>query len=533
VAEGEWDAGSKYVSGCLDGTREDLLTDMFGWYDNPNSPSFYWLTGTPGTGKTAVMCTACERFSQRNVLGASFFISRYMESCRKMESVITTMAYRLSFTFPQLRPHISSALEDETLLGPVPQRQLRKLIIHPIRRIADSLTSPILLVIDALDECEGDSIETVSNMLDLLISEITKFPTPIKVILTSRREDYLRGILILNATKIQAREIESFIPVTGIEIYIKSRMLLLEKVFRIIRGWTPEAVWPSDDDIRAVKTMSGQLFLSAVTVLRILESQSIIDDPDPDPRRTLRMLKESMAESSMSGPARDMRMSKGRDSVVLDAWYLEVLKLAARCHPTLKGRNNIRLLLAFIVLAFNHLSKAEIDSLLKIKSGDYFPVLHAIVEVPDDGKPIRTLHASFYDFMTDPLRCTDSDLQFINPQQYHATLAKACLRKIATLSRNILKVSSAYQTNQDLEESITENFSGDIRYAVKYWIMHIEGCSPEGTLEDEEVIKSVSEFARSGILHWIEALSYLIHLRQGRDAVERLKKLIAVRFDPT
>jgi hypothetical protein len=518
VSVAEWNAGNDWISGCLEGTREDLLIDLIRWYQNPDAPSFYWLTGGPGTGKSAVSVTACEKFSELQVLIASFFISRDRESCNKMDRVFTTIAHRLSLLSPQLESRIYEALRDTTLLGSVPQKQLRELVIAPIRQASDSFASPILLVIDALDECEGDNKERVSKLVDVLIAEVTQPMTRIKVLLTSRREDHLLRILNREATKVQSRDIEDFIPITDIELYVKTKMLSLEKEFRV--RWTPGCEWPADAHFQAVIAMCGSLFLSAFTILRILESQSMIKDVEPDPRRTLKTLMEDTQP-----------VGAQVTTVNLDELYLEILKLAARCHPTSRARTQLRLLLALVVLAVDRLSVEEINSLLKFDSRVYFPVLRAVLEVPEGEGPVRTLHASFHDFIIDPHRCTNADVQFIDPTHYHATLAGACLEELRNLKRNALHISSPSQTNKDISgHSISQAFNKEMCYAVKSWAMHVAACASEGVIQDEELIVKVTQFAYSGLLHWIEALSYLDHLAQARMAVEKVVKLLMVCF---
>ena len=98
-------------SGCLEGTREELLTQIMSWVDDQDAPRFCWLSGLAGTGKTTIAHSVCERLSLKKCLGASFFFSRYRNDRSTALLAIPTIVYQLALARPALLDSVCQALE--------------------------------------------------------------------------------------------------------------------------------------------------------------------------------------------------------------------------------------------------------------------------------------------------------------------------------------------------------------------------------------------------------------------------------------
>jgi hypothetical protein len=504
IVQAEWESGN-VPKRCLEGTREDLVADADKWFNDPDAPSVYWLLGTSGAGKSAFAHTFCYRCKQKMNFGASFFFSRE-EGCKTVDGLLLTLAHRLCFSFPALKAPISEALRDTSILKSVPERQLRSLILDPVREIFSSKPPPILLVIDALDRCEGkrgdNSTIHIQNLVTLLIAEAA---TCFKILFTSRSDDHLQGIRSRWSASIETRNLEDFAQVTEIQKYVQSKMNEYEKQFRGQCGWTPNAIWPSDDDIQAVVNMAGSLFLSATTILLAL-----ISPEGADPRQKLRAWQ-----------------SAHNETLDLDALYLEIWESAARSHPDGAERDELRLLIAFLVLSFGPLPVKSIDKLLGVTSLTFFPTLRPVIEVRGNNGTLHTLHPSFHDFITDSGRCQSTHLQSISPQEYHAKLAKQCFKVLKELKRDFLGSGGPANINSMADSQV---FRDDLSYAVKYWEWHAAGSARDGVIDDLEVIKEINDFAQKRVLYWVEALSYLGCLAEGQQGLVKIVKVISVRI---
>jgi hypothetical protein len=502
--DADWAAGGGVASGCLKNTRLAVLKDILDWYlGGSSTPPIYWLKGDSGTGKSAIMFTSCQAFANKSVLGASFLFSRYKYSLIKIDSVFITLAYRLSFTFPQLRGHIAQALQDQTLSANLSlRRHLRELILVPICREIHSLTSPIVIVIDALDECVGTRGEnSIVQFIDVLASELESLDDlpPLKFLVTSRPHEHLLRAFAPTRVKrhtnmLFLRDIDPSVQEQDLRLFIKAQLQDLASQYEEVSSKL--GGWPSDKDVSDVLALSGGIFISAATILRMMKFK---EDASWDPRRVLDRIRRSTS------------------SFGLDEVYREVLRRAAQRHDTAEERSKLCLLLAFIVVSFDRLTAQDIDVLLDIQCQQFVPVLRSVIYAPIGGL-LRAEHASFHDFMIDSNRCFGTSLDHVDSTVYHLLFAKRCLRRLGALKRDLLDLekrkgqSPTEVKNADVVELI-DLIPRDLCYAVKYWSMHVASCS-HGSV-DEELLALLESFVKSHIFHWVEALSYLDYLSQG------------------
>jgi hypothetical protein len=158
-AEAAWNSRQRNSAiGCLEGTREALLETIYDWVKDtdPFGPRIFWLTGLAGTGKSSVAHTVAEYCHRGQLLGASFFFSRDQADRSDPRLVFSTIAHQLSTFHYSFKTLIAHALEADLDLGRANARtQLQKLITEPLQR-ASGVSSPVVVVMDALDECSQE-----------------------------------------------------------------------------------------------------------------------------------------------------------------------------------------------------------------------------------------------------------------------------------------------------------------------------------------------------------------------------------------
>lgn len=123
-------------SGCIEGTRTEILEDIYRWANKPDKP-IYWLKGSQGTGKSAITRTIAEKLDADGRLGASFVFSEKSENQRDLDCLFVTLAFQLAWKDVNFRNLL--------LCQPSPRHR-------PI--ISSLRNNPIstVFVIDALDE---------------------------------------------------------------------------------------------------------------------------------------------------------------------------------------------------------------------------------------------------------------------------------------------------------------------------------------------------------------------------------------------
>jgi hypothetical protein len=534
IGEAEWNAGVSEIRACLKGTRESVLKDIDDWLKSLETPPIYWLTGSAGTGKSCISYSVCKRYSEEGILGATFFFSRDQDTRSTVDHVFRTIAYRLCVDYPEtLQPHILKSLKrDLTLFDSLPERQFRELVVNSIRAVSASLPISILLVIDALDECQGRKGESaIAQLISLLVEQLADRTAHLKVFVTSRPENPLpvfsrRNVKMETLTElIHIFDVEASIPESDLKLYVTHQMTELAASYRK----PDEQTWPLSKDIRAVLMLAGNLFISAATVLRMLELAEA--GAEPDPRGTLQRLQNDLGLKEYRG-AQSIPVSGLLSNHVdhLDRLYREVLRVAVERHSTEDSRENIRRLLAFVVLSFHPLPGSDIGKLLGFIAKPLIPVLHPVLGSPSSEVPLRALHTSFHDFITNPRRCTVASIRYIDPRQSHFDLASACLLELKRLHRNLLELVQAESVPEISDEAVRHRISNARLYATRYWDMHISRCAINGNLQDEYLLMEIEAFANTNLMHWIEALGYLGFVTEGQISLENVIRVLPVSF---
>ncbi|KAG9090853.1 hypothetical protein FS749_000247, partial [Ceratobasidium sp. UAMH 11750] len=160
---------------CTNDTRVELLDELYGWACDDKSQRIYWLNGMAGTGKTTVAYSLCGRLQKSKKLAASFFCSRQLPECRRVKYIVPTISYQLSLFSLPFRYALSRALAANPEAHNQPLiDQFRQLILEPLDEIKESLPTDLIVVIDALDECEDD--EGVGRILNVLLSHAHDLP---------------------------------------------------------------------------------------------------------------------------------------------------------------------------------------------------------------------------------------------------------------------------------------------------------------------------------------------------------------------
>jgi hypothetical protein len=148
-------------SPCSEGTREQLIADIFAWFDNVDSSCehVFWLNGLAGTGKSAVARTFADRARKQGRLAATFFFSRNLAETRQPSAIIPTIAYQLALHLPSIRPLICAALDADRHVRDRDIVAQAETLLEPVSRTAIS-DGPFLVVLDALHDMEMSIVQS-------------------------------------------------------------------------------------------------------------------------------------------------------------------------------------------------------------------------------------------------------------------------------------------------------------------------------------------------------------------------------------
>lgn len=391
VMEALHDSGERFPEpACHPGTRTAVLKRLRSWSgDTSPETTVLWLHGSAGIGKSAIAQMFAGDQQQRGQLAASFFFRRGHEKRGTWKGLFATIAYQLATSFPAFDLPVQQAVEkDKLIVGRAMAIQFQKLILQPFLDFMKDTGSSTLenfpsIVLDGLDECADHKVQ--QEILQLFISAIRDHRLPLRLLLTSRAEPHIRGILeaedtlfICHHSVLQADQ-SAF---NDIRTYFRDEFTRIRLEYKD-RGVELGAVWPSKHTIEHLVAKSSAIFVYATTVIRF------IDDEYSHPIDRLEAL---------------LRLDPA-STAPLDDLYAEILSVMSQDTRALR--------ILHTVWQGKRMTPKEIDMLWILRPGTCrlaLRGLHSLVYVPPpdteflEWTGVDVLHASFRDYLCDERR---------------------------------------------------------------------------------------------------------------------------------
>ena len=500
------------------------------WIGDPSRTSrVLWFNGPAGAGKTAIAQTLCKRCDEKRWLAGSFFFSHMAPLARNDPShLFPTISYQLSLAIPAVGEVIYEVVaKDPSLVSKALKVQLQKLIVEPMQLVLDLPNQPVVIIIDGLDECEGEGMQAhIIRLLGSVLQHPIGGLSRVCFIVTSRPEPWIHNEFDLESLSLITRpvflgqtaeannDIRTFFRAGFTEIHNSTR--------HRSTMWNVKKPWPSYrvlDDL--IEKASGQ-FIYPATVLKF------VDDPNYRPTDLLNLI--TSIPTIVSSP------STPKPLVALDLLYSQILSTACNKQRTLdilgalmamqdalmsmQGETKVHLpswtlqdveWLQFI-RAFRLESLRIAEKLLGLQPGDgtlALRTIHSLVhvprralisEVPDgdlscleeiENSPHNELwfhHKSFIDYLVDPSRSSE---YYINMHQMHMRLAIACLDTMKAFSLQPTSRIACGMFSQYPSQFITLTLNAVTwGYAVFFWDDHFMGSgSPK-----PELLKALQSF---------------------------------------
>jgi len=479
-------------------TRMRILSETATWIKDPNSLQICWITGMAGTGKTSISKTVCEQASgdAEILLGGSFFCSRStgLAAQRDIRCVIPTLAQLLAFKSVEFRQALADAMESGVQYKEV-SAQVEQLLRTPLSTLKDSHI-PILFVIDALDECGGETIDgmlddtkchaIVTSMLEVLVSLTRCEPKlPVKFLVTSRPEAQIHDTFLSND---QLSQILRLHAVDAAEVNADISHYITETLNVKLSGKPKLRASITEGDVENLVQLCDGLFIIAATALAHVFGAGAA---------------AAVAKfQKLFNPLRNGL--NHRVAAPLDRMYEVILNEATRDDdPEATELPTLQRLLASLLSARMPLSVAALADLLDLKPynvGACLSRLHAVVHVPEDEDMpgLRTVHASFGDYLYSR---APSHVRIQQPLG-HDTLAHGCLEVMDRLLHfNVSQSLSSYKPNPPLQPG---SIALSLQYACMQWAYHIAALYDTGNINDK-----ISSIFRPNLLPWLEVMSLL------------------------
>jgi hypothetical protein len=347
-----------------------------------------------------------------------------------------------------------------------------------LRVLEEALSTPLIIVFDALDECEEDDRSKLLQSFIKFLSSCAAESAPFKLFFTSRPEKDVTPI-ITDSQVVEHTQSSLHLQSTpsnqdDITIYVKSK---LEELL-------------TKEEISQVVTRADGLFIWAATAADFIINAS-------DQSKIFHDLMESTLPDQP-----------------LDSLYTTILHDASKRIGQNEQPQFINVL-KLICQAREPLTTTSMDELLNLrsKSGDSISgrfVAH-LASVLSDGRnrqAVQALHPTFIEFL---LRWRWQGQIVITINNAELLLAQGCLdillsNKLKYDILDIVQPNAFVPMNNEIEnlkERIESRATSGLHYAAVYAVSHV-ASSPT-----REVVGKLRLFFKRKLLFWIEFMSYL------------------------
>ncbi|KAG9091479.1 hypothetical protein FRC06_000549, partial [Ceratobasidium sp. 370] len=461
---------------CIPGTRVGVIDKLVMWAQNSDDgPRLAWVHGLAGLGKSSVATSVCRRLDDQRALTCSFFCKRDNPELRDPRRVLTTIICGLALRWEAYRDAVVAVIrEDVELSSKHIQLLYDSLVTKPLQRLvgAKRLTSTLVIVVDALDEC--GEVATRKQLLASLLNMSQLIPS-LKIIATSRPDaDIQEFFRSADANRFTRCDLLEYDASDDIRIFVQDRLGGLEHT----------EDWPKDA-VERLSIHSSGLFIWARTACKF-----IIDGYDRRKR-----LNDVLASTKLTD---------------IDTLYTTTVKASIQDDAEDNMDYVLGCLGAVVVTsARTPLSIPNLVELLdgRIPRGVIERVVGSLssvlyVDQKLDGA-IRISHPSFVDYITTPSR---SKSLCVDVEQHNTILAECCFQVMASNLRfNICGLETSDLPNSDvlnLDARVRDAIHPHLSYSCLYWSSHVA----EARLNTLESALRRFLFGLE-LIYWLEALS--------------------------
>jgi hypothetical protein len=376
---------------CHPHTREAVLKRVKQWVDDPsNQAQILWIFGPAGAGKSAIAQSIADFCFQSDNLAASFFFSRNSAGRDNAMQFITTLAYQLSHSIPEMKAAVVKALEDDPLLlSRSLDAQAHGLIIGPLNnavlmsRSKKILKSrPRLVIVDGLDECGKPKDQRY--LLEVLSAIAKQMSYPLLFLVASRPEQAIRDAFNKEALRTLTTRLaldDAYEADSDIRIFLQSKFDEI-KQSHPAGGDLPEP-WPSWEELGWLVEKSSGQFIYASTVVKFVDSSHHLPQDRLD-------IVFGLAQPEIATPFAE-----------LDALYHQIFSSVVYIEKALE--------ILTVLMFFKDLPPRPslLDVFLSYKPGMtrmIFSDLHSVLRLPpaeEKEGEIKIMHASLSDFLLD------------------------------------------------------------------------------------------------------------------------------------
>ncbi|KAL7788140.1 hypothetical protein V8C43DRAFT_288371 [Trichoderma afarasin] len=491
----------------IEDTKGGLLLDAYiwiirnaaflQWLEDPNT-HLLWIKGDPGKGKTMLLCGVINEL-QTMKPGSDIYYFLCQATDIRLNNASAILRGLLHMMIVQ-QPSLISYIRDEydqsgksafeginswVILSRIFERMLRD----------GSLNEPIF-IIDALDECVTD----LTHLLDMMVRN-TQLSCPVKWLVSSRNEADIQEALAAAENKSTVSlELNAESVSTAIATYIRYKVQLLANK----KGYVQHT---RDRVERYLSDNASGTFLWVGLVCALLEK---VPRSDPLPKSAdfppgLDQLYERM-------------ISRVCDSSISDIGR-RVLAIATVAHRPLTKEE-----------LFPLINTGHHNEIIQPSEYDWEDMLgHCGSFLTMRSGTIYFVHQSAKDFLVKEgsQRLFPDGMEYFHREIFEVSIA--FMRSILRKDMYNL-VDPAFSIDNLSQHALRDDPLVPIKYGCVYWIDHFEQSITKVRKDTNGSSRSyelIHDFLKEKFIYWVEALSLLGGIFDGRVGMQRLEQLVA------
>jgi WD40 repeat protein len=442
---------------CDANTRTAILADIDSWIHDVSigSQSFLWLTGDPGSGKSAITASVARECKRTGILWAQFFINRNNANTTDPKYYFPSIARQFADHIPDsdVALSIHDALRQNPLLVDDLSADQAYGIFLDALKVASNINpeKPVVVVIDGLDETSRPRLRVTADIFSKLFAKLDR-PNA-KVFISSRTEHEIQKPF---SQAFDVKHVKHIHLDTAAESSIQDvSYFLRRRIADIVEtndlNWEE---WPGEERMQALCIQASGLFIWAATVVKFFQEQI-----DVMGRECLNDLLDALSTKGMGDInvlySTILRLMYKGD---MDDWVFETFRRVVGC----------------IVVLQEPLCLAEIEDLLDLRQTEssarvdikhFVRRLRTVLVAGADaigGHTVPRLHKSFFEFVTSER--ADSHFR-VDMDLSNVEVVLQCLRCLANLRNSSLAGG---------------RFRPPRGYALEFWTAHLPAGMPAG-----------------------------------------------------
>ncbi|KAF7919653.1 hypothetical protein EAE99_008505 [Botrytis elliptica] len=459
----------------VEGSCNWLITtpNFTSWQDpTSDSPSVYWLSGNPASGKSVLAGHVIDHLDQSNLAYSYFFFKDRVAADSSIGYCLRTLAYQMALHSPEIRKFlldmesngITNNNNDEVVIW-------NKLFVNGILQIAMKVHQ--YWVIDALDECTRSQA-----LFPMLIKLINSPRSLVRIFITSRHSQILdKGFLGFGKSLI-SQEIFASDTMGDIKLFLEAHMDSLPL----------DTLSKQEELTERILAMSSGSFLWVRLVMQELSEIYTKED----------------IETVLSDIPADMNQ-----------FYTKILENLSKDR---RGAKLAKIIFMWVVCSYRPLTVTEMQCALKLDSKstvnnlrrDINSICGQLVFV-DQQSRIHLIHQSAKDFLLQKDLCSDF---FVDRREGHYRLASLFLD---VLSKGYIR---AFRLKRfEVSTSSANHEAILLDYACTFFSEHLY----QAPSSRAELFQKLHKFLDTNVLWWIETVARLGNVNYISRAAKNMK----------